>query len=216
MKQFVVLGLGNFGFNLATALTEEGNQVLAIDIDEKKIEEIKDRVTHAVVADATDKRILSELVSAHVDGVIVGLNGNMRSSMLAILYLKEMGIERIIVKAISDDHAKILKALGVTEIIFPERDVALRLAGILSTPNLIELIPLTPDYSIVEIAAPDDFVGKTLAELELRKRYGITVIAVKDASMKTFHLAPEASAEIRHNDTLVIIGKKADLDKLTF
>lgn len=215
MSQFVVIGLGNFGFNLAVALAEEGNQVLAIDIDEKKIEEIKERVTHAVIADATDKRILSEYVSPDVDAVIVGVNGSMRSSILVVLYLKDMGIKRIIVKAMNDDHAKILHALGATEIVYPEKDVALRWAGLLSTPNLIEHIPLTPEYSIVEINPPDSFVGKTLADLELRKKYGITVIAVKDSAQK-IHLAPEAGSEIKSNDRLVIIGKKSDIEKLAF
>lgn len=212
MKQFVVIGLGNFGFSLATALAEEDNQVLAIDIDERKVEEIKERVTHAVVADATDRRFLSELISKDVDAVIVGLNGTMRASILSIVYLRDLGVRRIIVKAVNDDHARVLKALGVTEIIYPERDVALRLAGILSTPNLIEHIPLTPEYSIVEITPPDNFVGKTLAELELRKKYGITVIAVKEGA-KT-NVAPEAHLKIKPSDTLVIIGKKSDLGKL--
>lgn len=214
MKQFVVIGLGRFGMNLAAALAEAGHEVLVIDEDKKKIEAIKEKVTHAVIADATDKQVISEFVTADVDTVVVGVNESMEASTLATLYLKEMGVKEVIVKATSDDHAKILKALGATEIIYPEKDVALRLAERLSTPNLIEHLPLTPEYSIVEITPPEDFLGKTLRSLELRKEYGIVVIAVKDMLTNTFHLIPGGEYEIRADTALIIIGKKSDIEKL--
>lgn len=214
MKQFVVIGLGSFGMNLATALAEEGHEVLVIDADKKKIEGIKEKVTHAVVADTTDKQAISEFITPDVGTVIVGVNNGMEASTLATLYLKDLGVKEVIVKAVSDDHAKILKALGATEIIYPEKDVALKLAERLSTPNLIEHLPLTPEYSIVEITPPKDFLGKTLRGLDLRKEYGIVVIAVKDMLTNTFRLIPGEDFEIRPDTALIIIGKKSDIERL--
>ncbi|MBU7014096.1 MAG: TrkA family potassium uptake protein [Theionarchaea archaeon] len=214
MKQFVVIGLGSFGVNLAIALTEEGHEVLVIDADRKKVEAIKDKVTHAVIGDATDKQIMSEIITPDTDTVIVGVNEGMEASTLATLYLKDVGVKEVIVKAISDEHVKILKAVGATEIIYPEKDVALRLAERLSTPNLIEHLPLTPEYSIVELTPPEAFLGKTLRGLDLRKEYGIVVIAVKDMLTNTFHLIPGGDFEIRPDTALIIIGKKSDIERL--
>lgn len=216
MKQFVVVGLGSFGMNLAATLAEKGHEVLAIDIDEKKVEAIKDQVTHAVKADVTDKKVLSNVVSKDVDAVIVGVNQGMEASILATLHLRDIGVREVIAKVMSDDHAKILRAIGATEIVYPEQDAADRLAERLSTPNLIEHLPLTPEYSIVEVTPPDNFIGKTLRELDLRKEYGIVVIAVKDVLTNTFQLIPGGDSEIPDNCALIIIGKKEDIDKLKF
>ena len=213
MKQFVIIGLGSFGLNLAAILSQEGHEVLALDLDEKKIDTIKERVTLAVVADAADKNILAKFVSKEADAVIVGMD-NMEASVLATLYLRDLGIKEIIVKAMSDDHAKVLKAVGATEIVYPEKDVAIRLADRLSTPNLIEHLPLTPEYSIVEITPPDTFLGKTLKELQLRKEFGIIVIAVKDVLSNRFQLIPDADFEVKPNSVLMVIGKKKDIDRL--
>ncbi len=213
MKQFVIIGLGSFGLNLAAILSQEGHEVLALDVDEKKVDTIKERVTLAVVADAADKNILTKFVSKEADAVIVGMD-NMEASVLATLYLRDLGIKEIIVKAMSDDHAKVLKAVGATEIVYPEKDVAIRLADRLSTPNLIEHLPLTPEYSIVEITPPDTFLGKTLKELQLRKEFGIIVIAAKDVLSNRFQLIPDADFEVKPNNVLMVIGKKKDIDRL--
>ncbi|MBU7048181.1 MAG: TrkA family potassium uptake protein [Theionarchaea archaeon] len=213
MKQFVIIGLGSFGLNLAAILSQEGHEVLALDVDEKKIDTIKERVTLAVVADAADKNILTKFVSKEADAVIVGMD-SMEASVLATLYLRDLGVKEIIVKAMSDDHAKVLKAVGATEIVYPEKDVAIRLADRLSTPNLIEHLPLTPEYSIVEITPPDTFLGKTLKELQLRKDFDIIVIAAKDVLSNRFQLIPDADFEVRPNSVLMVIGKKKDIDRL--
>lgn len=213
MKQFVIIGLGSFGLNLAAILSQEGHEVLALDVDEKKIDTIKERVTLAVVADAADKNILTKFVSKEADAVIVGMD-SMEASVLATLYLRDLGVKEIIVKAMSDDHAKVLKAVGATEIVYPEKDVAIRLADRLSTPNLIEHLPLTPEYSIVEITPPDTFLGKTLKELQLRKEFDIIVIAAKDVLSNRFQLIPDADFEVKPNSVLMVIGKKKDIDRL--
>ncbi len=213
MKQFVVIGLGSFGFNLAVTLSKDGHDVLAIDAEERKIEAIKEYVTAAVAADVSEKRVLTELVDADVDAVIIGLN-SMEASVLATLYLRDLGVKEIVVKAVSDDHAKVLKAVGATEIVYPEKDVAYRLADRLSTPNLIEHLPLTPEYTIVEIKPPSAFLGKTLEKLQLRKKYSITVIAVEDMLSNTSQLIPGGDFEVRPHHKLLVIGKTDDIDKL--
>ncbi|HGE72607.1 TPA: TrkA family potassium uptake protein [Candidatus Poribacteria bacterium] len=216
MKQYVIIGVGSFGSNLAITLAELGNEVLVIDMNRKKIDQIKDKVTHAVIADATDKDVLSEFVKDSVDAVIVGLGDNMEANILTTLHLKDLKVKRIIAKAMSEEHMKILRAIGVTDIIYPEKDVAIRLAKELTDPNLIEHIPLAPEYSIATIASPDKFVGKTLKELQLRNKYNVEVIAVKDVLSDSFHLIPDANFRIPYDSALLIIGEKSNVDKLRF
>lgn len=214
MKQFIVIGLGNFGMNVANALSKLGHQVLAIDSDSKKVNEIKDKVTQAVVADSKDKKILSEFITKDVDAVIVGLGDNLEASTLTTLHLKELEAKKVIVKAMDEDHGEILRTIGADEIIYPEKDVALQLAERLTTPNLIEHIPLAPEYSIAEIACPDKFIGKTLKELQLRNRFDVEVIAVKEVLLDKFHLIPKAEYKIGADTALIVIGKREDIDRL--
>lgn len=213
MRQFVVVGLGNFGFNLAVELAGLGHQVLVIDSSSEKIELIKDQVTQAVVADVRNREALTEIVRKDVDAVIVGLGDSMEASTLAVLYLKDSGVKKIIAKAMNDDHGKVLKSLGANEIIFPEKDTAISLAKWLTYPNLIEHIPLSPEYSILEIAAPDVYIGKTLGELQLRSKYGIEVIAIKEVLSEKFHLIPGANVKIMPDSALIIIGRESDINK---
>jgi len=214
MKQFIVIGLGNFGFNVASALAERGHQVLVMDLNSKKVEAIKDNVTEALVADSKDKKLLSEFVNEGINAVIVGLGNNIEASTLTVLYLKELGAKKIIVKAMNDDHGEILKSIGATEVIYPEKDVAHRLADKLTTPNLIEHVPLAPDYSIAEIVCPDKFIGKSLKELQFRNKYYVEVIAVKEVLLDKFHMIPSADFKISADSALVVLGKKQDIDRL--
>ncbi len=213
MGQFVVIGLGNFGHNVAISLFEQRNQVLAIDANSKKIEQIKDKVTQAVVVNVKEKEALSEFISNDIDAAIVSLGDKIEASILTTLYLKELGVKKIIVKAINDDHGQILKLIGAMEIIYPEKEEAVRLARRLTIPNLIEHIPLASEYSIVEIAVPDNFVGKSLKELRLRSKYNVEVIAVKDVLQDTLHLIPEADVKIKPDSVLMVIGKEVDINK---
>lgn len=214
MGQFVVIGLGTFGFNIATALSELGHEVLAVDSDTKKIEQIKDKVTQVVLADVGDKKALSEFISDNIDVAIVSLGDRMEASILATLYLKDLGVKKIIVKAVNERHGQILKSIGAAEIIYPEKDVAISLAKSLTIPNLIDHIPLAPEYCIVEIAIPDHFIGKSLEELQLRSKYNVEVIAIKDVLSDTFHLIPRVDFKIKPDNALIIIGKESDINKL--
>ena len=214
MAQFAVIGLGNFGFNVALALSEAGHQVLAIDLDERKVEHIKDRVTQAVVYDVKEKENLSQLISPDMDAVIISLGKRVEDSTLVTLYIKDMNIHRIIVKATNEEHGKILSLIGATEVIYPEKSEASRLAKRLTSPNLIENIPLAPEYAISEIEAPPSFVGKSLKDLQLRTKYNIGVIAIKEILTDNFYLIPDPEVKIKPDSALLLIGKNSDVERL--
>jgi trk system potassium uptake protein TrkA len=216
MKQFVVVGLGNFGFGVATKLTQIGHEVLAIDSSEARIDDIKDKVTQAVAGDAKDKGVLEDLVSKALDAAIVSLGDSIEASVLCVLYLKELGVRRIIAKAASDDHGRILEAIGASEVIYPERDAAIRLAERLNAPTaVLDYIELSPDYGIVDVATPDSFVGKTLKQLHLPKEHGVLVIAVRNVLKNDILLMPGADVKLEPDTVLTAIGRYADLNKLT-
>lgn len=217
MKQFVVIGVGRFGFNLAVALSKLNNQVIAIDIDKKKIEDIKEYVTEAVIADALDLRTLKEFIDKDVDTVVVATASDVGTSTLLVLYLKDLGVRRIIAKVRNEDHAKVLNALKVNEVIYPERDIAERLAESLTLSNLIAHIPLAPEYGIVEIVVPDNFVGKSLRELDLRKKYGYSVIGIKDVLRDTIDVNPSPDSKLIPDSILLILCKTTEfLDENNF
>lgn len=215
MKQFAVIGLGQFGLTVAKVLIEKGHEVLAIDSDEEKVDSVAGQVTQAVIADATDKSALSDLVSKDIDVAIVSLGDKIDASVLVTLYLKEIGVKNIIVKAVSGDHGKILEAIGATEVVYPERDMALKIAENINNPNIIDHIPLSPEYAIEEIAPLQEFIGKTIGELRLRSEYGLQVIAVKQVIPERMELLPDAGFRIKDSDLLVVIGREQDLKKFS-
>lgn len=216
MKQFVVIGLGNFGYTVATRLHQIGHQVLAADSNATRVEHIKDLVTQAVVIDAKDKSALAEVVTNAIDAAVVGLGDSVEASLLCVLYLKELGVKRIIAKAASDDHGRILESIGTSEVIYPERNAALRLAEKLNAPtSVIDYIELSPEYSIIDVATPDDFVGKTLKQLALPKKQGILVIAVRNVMKNGIQLLPPADYKFEPDSIITVIGKYEDLNKLT-
>ena len=216
MAQYLVFGLGNFGSKVSLALSEFGHEVLAMDEDGERVDLVKDSVSQAIIGDATDKDTLAKLVNPDFSAAIVSFGDKMEASVLTTLHLKELGVAKIIVKANTEDHGKVLRAIGASEVIYPEQEVALRLAHRLNTPSLMEHIPIAPEYSIVEVAVPDQFVGKTLSELNLRKQFGIAVIAIKDVLTDKFELVPPPDIKIKPDCALVIVGKASDLNKIKF
>ncbi len=215
MGKFVVLGLGSFGFYIAKTLYENGQEVVAIDSEESIIEKIKDYASQAFVADATDKETLSAMGVTDADAVIVGLGPRMEPSILAVLYLRELGVKEIIVKALNEDHKKILEVLGATEVIYPEKDIAVRTAHKIMSGNVIDFLPLAPGYSIQQIAPPPYFIGKSLRELDLRNKYKIQVIAVKEIIPEKLHLIPAGDFVIKESDLLMVVGRDEDIKKLS-
>ena len=206
MRRFVVIGLGMFGFYMAKNLYEMGHEVIAIDKNKDIVQKIKDFSTQAVVADATDKETLIALGVHDVDAAVIGLGTSLDASVLVTLYLKEMGVKEIVAKAITEDHGKILKTIGATEIIFPERDIATKVATGISSPNLLDYLPLSEGYSIMEIAPPSSFIGKSIRELQLRNRYGVQIIAVKEFIPERINFIPSPDFIIKDSDSLIIMG----------
>ena len=212
--KFAVIGLGSFGSNVAKTLYEKGNEVLAVDEDKEKIEEVKTFVSHAVNMDAADKENLQALGIQEMDVVIVSLGPEMEASILTVLYLHEIGAERILAKALTEDHAKILEAVGATEVIYPEKDMAIKTAMKLSCPNVLEYLPLISGFGIQEIAPPEKFIGKTLRELDLRNKYGIQVIAIKELIPEETTFVPKADFVLKDSDILIIMGEEKQLEKI--
>ncbi len=214
MKSFAIIGLSSFGYYLAKDLAARGYQVMAIDKKEDRVERVKSFVDRAVVADASDKETLVGLGLADLDGVIVSLGDQVDASILVTLYLRELRVKKIIAKAITEDHGKILDIIGATEVVFPERDVAYRLSQTLESDYVLDSIALTEGISILEIAAPNTLVGKTLGALDLRNRYGVLVLIVKELVPENVVLIPTADHIIKDSDILVMLGKDEDLKKI--
>jgi trk system potassium uptake protein TrkA len=214
VRSFAVIGLGKFGFNIAKTLYELGQEVTAIDTDKEIVQKIQEFSNQAVVTDATVAENLLALGVENVDVAIVSMGERMDASILIALHLKEMGVREIWVKAINEDHGKILKRIGVTEVIHVEKEMAQRIAQGLSKPNVIDYLPVSDGYSIQEFAVPADFTGKSLAELDLRRKYGVYVIAVKELIPERVVLNPEAGFVFKDSDIMVILGSDKDLDRL--
>jgi len=216
--KFAVVGLGSFGSNVAKTLYERKNEVLAVDVSKEKIEEVKAFVSHAVNMDAADKENLQALGIKEMDVVVVSLGPEMEASILTVLYLHEIGAKRIVAKALTEDHAKILEAVGATEVIYPEKDMAIRTAIRtalkLSCPNILEYLPLTSGVGIQEIAPPEKFIGRSLKELDLRNKYGIQVIAIKELIPEKTNFVPHADFVIKDSDILIIMGEEKKLQKI--
>jgi trk system potassium uptake protein TrkA len=214
MRSFAIIGLSSFGHYLARYLSEQGHRVMAIDINEEKIEKIKTFVERAVIADASDKEVLAGLGLDDLDVVVVSLGDHVDASILVTLYLRELSVKHILAKALTEDHGKILDIIGATEVVFPERDEARRIAGTMESDYLLDTITLSAGISIIEIAAPSSLVGKTLGELDLRNKYGVLVLVIKEMVPENVVMIPTADHVIKDSDVLMMLGKDDDLKKI--
>jgi len=214
MIKFAIIGLGSFGGNVAKTLYEKGHEVLAIDKDTHKIEAAKSFSSHAVIMDSVDKESLEAVGIREMDVVVVSLGPEMEASILTVLHLSELGVKRIVAKALTEDHAKILEAIGATEVIYPEKDMAVRTALRLMSPNIMECLPLLSGISIQEIAPPEKFIGKSLKELDLRNKFGIQVIAVRELVPERTVYVPRADFVVKDSDVLIVMGDEKKLEKL--
>ena len=214
MKRVVVIGLGIFGSQLVRQLYEKGIEVIAIDKNRDVVQRIKDHSTKAVMADATDKEVLESIGIAAGDTVVISFGEDLSASTLLTLYLKEMQVREIIVKVPNEDYKRILLKVGASEAIIPEREMATKVARSIISPNVLEYLPISEDYTICELAPPTAFIGKTLAELDLRKRYQLQVIAIRDVLSESLQLVPRASSVIKDSDVLVIVGREDDIQKV--
>ncbi len=211
MGHFCVIGAGNFGFHLASALYEEGHNVVVIESDLNRLQKIQDQCSYAIQANAANKEFLSGQGLTEMDAVIISTGEQIHQATLITLYLKELGCKRILVKSNDEDHSKILRKVGASEIIFPEKDMALKTARSLISPNILDYLPMVDDYSINELAPPKHFIGKNLIQLDLRRKFDILVIGIKDVLTDRFILLPPADHLIKESDLLVIFGKTEDV-----
>jgi trk system potassium uptake protein TrkA len=214
MKRVVVVGLGIFGSQLARQLYENGIEVVAVDKNRDVVQKIRDHSTKAVVADATDKDVLESIGIDAGDTVVISFGEDLSASTLLTLYLKEMKVREIIVKVPNEDYKRILLKVGASEAIIPEREMANKVARSIISPNVLEYLPISEDYTICELAPPTAFIGKSLAELDLRKRFQLQVIAIRDVLSESMQLVPRASSIIKDSDVLVIIGREEDIQKV--
>lgn len=203
-QQFVVVGLGRFGMSLGMELIELGYEVMGVDRSEVVVEEVGDRFTYAAVADATDEEMLRSLGIRNFDCGIVAIGENMQTSILAAILLKELGVKKVVAKAITVLHGRALEKIGVDQVIFPERDMGIRVAHQLVTPNLLDYIELSDDYSIVEMRVPSCLNSQTVADLNSRSRFGCTIVALRTEAGVT--IAPTALDRMHEGDVMVIAG----------
>ena len=206
MGQFAVIGIGNFGYYLGRHLYEKGHEVLALDVSKMQVEKIKDFVTQAVVADATNRSILESFGLKEMNAAVVSIGTRMQASILATLHLIELGVKRILAKAVSEEHGRILRMIGAHEVIFPEKDQAIGVASKLDNPNILDYLPFIEGYSIVELAPPKEFVGKMLRDLDLINRFGVQVLAVKEVMPDSLVLIPTATFLVKDTDALILLG----------
>jgi trk system potassium uptake protein TrkA len=212
MKQYVVIGCGRFGSSVAKTLCKLGYDVLAIDKDPEKIQEIAEFVTHAVQADAIDENALKAIGMRNFDVAVITIGSDVQASIMGTLLAKELGVKKVIAKAQNELHGKVLYKIGAHKVIFPERDMGIRVAHNLVSSNILDVIEFAPDYSIIEIVAQDDWTEKSLRELQLPNNYGVSVMAIKTG--EDLNISPYAEDIIKKGDTLIVIGDNESLKKL--
>ncbi|WP_096188107.1 potassium channel family protein [Evansella halocellulosilytica] len=210
-KQFVVIGLGRFGGSVCRELIGQGNEVLVIDSDEDKVNEFANIATHAVVANSTDEATLRSLGIRNFDYVVVAIGDNIQASILTTLLLKEAGIENVWVKAKNDYHHKVLEKIGADQIVHPENDMGRRVAQQMADEKVIDFIELSDEYSIVELIASAKLEGNTLIDLDIRAKYGITILAIKKGT--DINISPEPDYAIQKGDLLIVIGHNKDIKR---
>ena len=211
-KQYLVFGLGRFGTSVARTLCKLGQEVMAVDRLEEPVKDIAPEVTQAAQLDATDENALKSLGITNFDAAVVSIGQNTRDSILVCVLLKELGIPYLIAKANDDLHAKVLQKIGVDRVVFPEREMGTRLARSIVTPGVLDLMELSEDYQIIEALPPKDWEGKTLRELNARKRYGVNVLAIRRGEQ--FIVAPGADEPFAPGDQMLALGKRGEMSGL--
>lgn len=214
MGQFAVIGLGVFGHYLATYLYDKGHDVLAIDKNSNHVQDIKDKVSQAVVADATDLEAMKALELDGMDAVVVCIGTVMSNSILSVLNMADIGVRRLYAKALNEPHGRILLKVGATEVLYPEKDTAVTLGERLNNPNMLEYLPFIEGYSISKFEPPERLLGRQLREMDLINRYGIQVIAILKKGRNGSHVIPNARYEMAAGDVLIVLTPEGALEEL--
>jgi trk system potassium uptake protein len=224
MKQYVVIGAGRFGSAVAVTLAEKGKQVMVLDKDEHVVQRLSDVVTQALQVDVTDGSALDSLALGEMDVAVIGIGGSLEASILTTMQLKEMGVKMVVAKATTRSDKKILSRVGADRIVFPERDMGIRVANSLISPTIFDYIQVSPGFGIVETKVPESMQGQTLGEANIRSRFGVDVVAMRrqapqldkkgESELKsTLIIAPQASEVLNKNDILVIIGEEKNIER---
>jgi trk system potassium uptake protein TrkA len=211
MKRFVIVGLGNFGSSVAEALYAKGHEVIAIDPIEKAVDSIAQYVSRAAVGDGRDLQVLKRVGAENADAGVVSTGDDITASILATMALHDLGVRDVYVKVISRDHARVMERMGVTESVFPERESALALGARMSGAGLLNYVRLGPGFSIQEMAVPQSWNGSTLRDLDLRRRFAISVVAIHDVLTDKINPAPDPDAILKESDTILVAGRDEDL-----
>ncbi len=206
--------MGIFGVNIVRELYEGGFEVYAIDKNKDSVQKVKDFSTKAIVADGTDKEVMEMIGVQEDDTVVISFGDDLASSTLITLHMKQLKVKNIIVKAPNEEHKLILEKVGATDVIIPEKEIAGKVAKSIISPNVLDYLPLSDGYMIFEMAPPDSFFGKTIAELQLRNKYHIEVIAIRDVLLDRVHMIPQAGFVIKDGEVMVIVGKETDIRKI--
>ena len=212
MGEFAVIGLGRFGSSVARTLRELGHQVLAIDKDEERLKHVADEVTHAVQLDSTDAEALRSVGITNFDAVVVAIGSAIQESILTTLMLKELGCKRIVAKAANEQQAKVLEKVGADVVVRPERDAGTRIAHTLASPSVVDYFEVSPTFSIEELSVPERLSGRTLGQLDLKARFGVSVLLVRRDSQLL--IAPALDTVLQAGDVLVVVGDNRQLSRL--
>jgi trk system potassium uptake protein TrkA len=209
---FGVIGLGTFGYHIARTLAQGGAEVIACDVDEERVKEVSEYVSLAYVLDATDAKALKESGIANVDTAVVSVGENIEASILIVVQLKELGVKEVVARAVNPLHGKVLEKLGVDRVVYPEKEIAIKVAHSLLVDEFIEEIPIGEKHSLFEIKAFDFMLGKTLKELDIRRRFGVSVLAIKRG--ENLIVNPMGDDKILPGDILVVLGTTEQLSSM--
>lgn len=225
-KKFCVIGCGFYGLNLALQLTAEGAEVIAVDERNEVIDSIAAQVAHAIKMDTTDKTALKSLPLDEFDAVVVAIGKNFENSILTTALLQEIGVKKLFTRVTTQIHERILRLMGITELLLPESDAAVQLSTRLMNPGILHAFDITKEFGVFEISAPEQFVNKTIQDLELRRKFRLNVVTVKTKVSKQGLLSkgerekfeivgvPSPDYKFTKDDNLIVFGKEADLKKV--
>lgn len=210
-NQFVIVGLGRFGSSLGKELMKLGYEVLGIDRDEEVVQDMSNELTYTVSADCTDEETLRSLGVRNFDCGVVAIGDDIQASILTTILLKDLGVKRVVAKAMSELHGRVLEKIGVDRVVYPERDMGIRVAHQLVSPNLLDYIELSKEYTIAELSVPKCLNGKSLHDLNLRARFGCSIVAINKPSGVI--IAPTAADVVTEKDVMVVIGTNDQIEQ---
>jgi len=209
-----MLGMGSFGAALATKLVANGCAVIGVDLRRERLDLVKNSIQEAVIGDSTDREFLENLPIKEATAVFISLGESISLSLLATLHVKELGARNVIVKGVTKEHGKILEHLGVDRVVFPEEEVARELADRMTWPNVLDYLPIDPEYSVAEVAMPGSLSGRTLAEANLRSSIGVHVMGIKDVMNGKFEMFPDGRTKLFDDQILLVVGREGEIAKL--